>query len=318
MKKQQKKKRRGRGCLFRLILILAVIGAAVYLLSGWLPLMFMDGSREGLSVNGDLPSNWYNILLLGEDDPDGGQYGRTDTMIVASVNRRTGQVKLTSLLRDMLVDIPGHGQNKINTAFRFGGPELAMRTVNQNFGLNITKYVAVSFDTFPYLVEAVGGIRLTVTEEELPLLNRLVLSMRHRFKNAGLDTRELAAAGENVYLTGLQATAYARIRSIDSDFVRTSRQRRVINAILGKVRGTFNPIRLYKCARVAFKYVRTNLNGYQISALGLKLLAGSGEMDQIRIPAEGTYSSGTENGQWSIQANLKKNKALIYEFIYGQ
>ena len=304
------------GCLIRLALMAAVLWALFEVFSGFVPLMFVDGNGEGLSVNRDLPSEWYNILLLGEDDPDGGAYGRTDTIIIASVNRRSGDVKLTSLMRDTLADIPGHGKNKINTAYRFGGPELAMQTVNEMYGLNITKYVVVSFDTFPYLVEAVGGVRLTVTEEELPKLNRLVLSMRHRFRGTGLDVRELEASGENVYLTGLQATAFARIRAIDSDFVRTSRQRRVIGAILSRVRGGFHPIRLVKCARVAYQYVKTNLNAYQIAALGIKVMGG-GEMDQIRLPAEGAYQSGTQNGQWSIRQDAAKNKALLYEFIYG-
>jgi len=302
--------------LFRLVLTLAVIWVIFRLVTGWVPLMFVDGDPEGLSVNEELDDEGYNILLLGEDDADGAAYGRTDTMIVASIHRQTGELKLTSIMRDTLVSIPGHGKNKINTAYRFGGPELAMQTVNQAFGLNITKYVVVQFESFPYLVEAVGGVRMDISEEELQPLNRLVLSMRHRFKDSGMDVSELASAGENVKLTGLQAMAYSRIRGIDSDFVRTSRQRRVINAILGKVRGSFNPVRLIRCGMVALEYVETNLNLYQIGALGLKVLGGGGEIRQIRLPADGTYDAGTQDGQWSIRPNLEKNRALLYEFIY--
>lgn len=129
---------------------------------------------DDLSVTAGLDSSWRNILLLGQDSRTTGKSERTDTMVIASINANTGEIKLTSLMRDMYVEIPERGTQKINTANYYGGPELAMKTVNENFKLNISEYVIVNFVNFPYIIEKLGGVYEDITEEEMEGINELV------------------------------------------------------------------------------------------------------------------------------------------------
>ena len=315
------KKRRGCGCfgcLFKLTLYGLIAVALIVLAVRWLPMMTPRGSDDGLSVNAGLPGEYVNILLLGSDNYESDQPGRTDTMLIMSVNTYSGDVILTSLMRDTVVNIPGKGRQKINAAYRFGGGKLAVQTVNQAFGMNITQYMAVDFLSFPYLIDYLGGINITVKEEELGPLNRLVLSVQHLFKDSGMDVSLLKGAGKDVRVTGVQALAFSRIRAIDSDYMRASRQRMVIDATLAKLRSIRDPITLSRAANAALSHLETNINAAQLLILGLKIMLGGADVQQHRIPAEGAYESGTYNGIWEIRPDLEKNRAILYRYIYGQ
>ena len=152
-------------------------------------------------------------------------------------------LKLASILRDTVVDIDGHGRGKINGAYAYGGAELAMRTVNQTFGLNITKYVVVDYLTIARLVDAVGGVDIVISQAEMGQINAnnanyagsTVIAEDLGYMPA--PVRTYSEDGETpVHLDGLQALGYARIRKLDSDFMRTSRQRRVVQAALTALR----------------------------------------------------------------------------------
>ena len=306
------------GCLFKLTLYGLIALALVVLAVRWLPMMMPRGAEDGLSVNAGLPGEYVNILLLGSDNYDSDQPGRTDTMLIMSVNTYSGDVILTSLMRDTVVDIPGKGRQKINAAYRYGGGKLSMQTVNQAFGMNITQYIAVDFLSFPYLIDYLGGINITVKEAELGTLNRLVLSVQHLFKDSGTDVSLLKGAGENIKVTGVQALAFSRIRSIDTDYMRASRQRMVIDATLSKLRSIRDPVTLARTASAAFNHLETNINSAQLLILGLKVMLGGADTKQYRIPAEGAYESGTYGGTWEIRPDLEKNRAILYQYIYGQ
>jgi LCP family protein required for cell wall assembly len=283
----------------------------------WLPMMMPHGTEDSLSVNTSLSGEYINILLLGSDNYDSDQPGRTDSMLIMSVNAHSGDVILTSLMRDTVVDIPGRGRQKINAAYRYGGGRLAMQTVNLAFGMNITQYAAVDFLSFPYLIDYLGGINITVKDKEFDPLNRLVLSVEHLYRNSGLDVSLLKGAGNNVRVTGVQALAFSRIRSIDSDYMRASRQRMVIDATLSKLRSIRNPITLMRMLNVALNHFETNMNSAQLVILGLKVLLGGADIEQYRIPAEGAYESGTYGGSWEIKPDLDKNRTILYQYIYG-
>jgi len=316
----RRRKRSCFGCLFRLIFYALIIGILALLAIYWLPMSIPSGSqemREELSVNENLSGDWMNILLLGSDSGDPDSPGRTDTMIIASINKNSGDVKLISLLRDTWVDIPGYGQNKLNAAYRFGGAKLLMRTVNEAFETNITEYITLDFTSFPFLIDSLGGIYLTVKEEELPILNRLVLSVRHLFQDTNLDTSELAAAGENVRLTGLQALAFSRMRSLDSDYQRASRQRKVLDAVLSKARQIRNPVTMYQMANTLISYADTNIPAMQLSLIGTKILVGGADMEQFQIPAPGAFTE-VSGSTWYIKPDIEKNRRLLREIIYGE
>ena len=304
--------RRRHGCLFHLVALglklLFVLALSVALLYGYPVGLFRNGSA--VSAAGDLPGGYTNILLLGVDI-DANRTQRSDSIIIASFGG--GKVKLTSLLRDTRVTIPGHGEGKLNAAYAYGGPELVMRTINENYGMNITQYAAVDYFSFPPIIDAVGGIDIPVTEEELGEVNRNITQCWEGFQARGYTITPLAAYGDSVHLDGVQALAYARIRKIGHDYARTSRQRTVLDAFLQKAKSRmWNPVALTQLAQTALDSLDTNLNTVELLSLGLKALFSDG-MEQFRLPADGAF---TEDGSYLVP-DWEENRNLLKEFIYG-
>ncbi len=270
------------------------------------------------SVNSDLPTDeWINILLLGSDAGDPEQPGRTDAMIIASINMLNGDLKLTSIMRDTYVPIKGHGSNKITSANWFGGVDLALRTVNEAFGMNITHYAMVDFSSFAYIVDALGGIEMEVSEAEMKGLNQLIRDMRVLYPNIDLPKEELTEFGENIHLDGMQTLAYSRVRKIDSDYQRTSRQREVIGAILKKIASLRDPATMYELLEIGLSYTRTSLSKGDIALLGMKVLTNGIQYEELRLPADGAYKATRIKEMEVLDPDLKKNTAILHEFIYG-
>ena len=300
------------GCLFHLVSLgfklLFVLALAVALLYGYPVGLLRNGSSVSASRN--LPGGYTNILLLGVD-VDANHTQRSDSIIIASFGG--GKVKLTSLLRDTRVNIPGHGEGKLNAAYAYGGPELLMRTINEAYDMNITQYAAVDYFSFPPIIDAVGGIDIPVTEEELGEVNRNITQCWEGFQARGYTITPLATYGDSVHLDGVQALAYARIRKIGYDYARTSRQRTVLNAFLQKAKSQlWNPVRLLHLAQTALDSLDTNLHSAELLSLGLKALFSDG-MEQFRLPADGAF---TEDGSYLVP-DWEENRNLLKEFIYG-
>ena len=162
-KKRKKRRRRGPAAFFgRLILRLILLVLAAGLILYALPVgLFLTERGEDVSPATDLDTGVFNLLILGVDNVSQGTR-RSDTLLIASVGYQT--FCLTSVLRDTMVEIPGHGMGKINAAYNYGGAELTMRTLNQNFGLNLTRYVVVDFATLADLINALGGVDISLTQ----------------------------------------------------------------------------------------------------------------------------------------------------------
>lgn len=277
-----------------------------------------------LSITQGLDSSWRNILLLGQDSRTANKNERTDTMVVASINADTGEIKLTSLMRDMYVDIPERGTQKLNNANYYGGPELAMKTINQNFKLNISEYVIVNFVNFPYIIEKLGGVYVDITEAEMKGINELVqdsikLGRKLKLDESALDNSLLDTYGTGTKLTGRQALSYSRLRKIDSDFQRTQRQRRVLEAILDRVKDITNPMELLSLGTDLLKYVDTNINLPSMVGLATTVFTkGISGMTEMRLPVEGSYKGETRDGTWGIyDMDLQANVTALHQFIYG-
>lgn len=317
-KKRPKRRRKRRGgCLGRLlgrllafvIIVSALALCALYLLP--VSLLAVEPQTD-LHLANDLPTSPINILLLGVDAANYDAQ-RSDTMMVVSIGGET--VKLTSIQRDTLVNIEGHGMQKINAAYAYGGAELAMRTVNDAFDLNVMHYVVVDFAAVVRLVDALGGIEVDITEAEMQQINRNVVKSWSQLGSLGYRADELAAYGANTHLDGLQALGYARIRKIDSDFKRTSRQRTVIEAMLKKLReNIWNPAVLGRFLAAGLSAVESDLNPAALISLGEKALL-SGGIEQFRLPADGTY---TDDGSALTITNRNRNIDLLREFIYSK
>ena len=189
-----------------------------------------------------------------------------------------------------------------------------MKTLNSNFDLNIMHYIAVDFTSLVALVDAIGGVEIDISEAEMEQINRNVYNSRRVFRPLGYTATELTQYGEGVHLDGLQALGYARIRKIDSDFVRASRQRTLLNAMIKKVRSNiWNPLMLYRLTDALLNAVQTNLSLVQLISLGEKALF-AGEPGQMRMPVDNTY---TDNGSTikidDRQANIDAFRRFVYE-----
>lgn len=322
--KRPKKKKSFSGFLLGLLVRLMALVAIAAILIYALPVnLFITDTGGEMNPSTGLDTDMINILLLGVDVLNSGSQ-RSDTIIIASVGYNT--LKLTSVMRDTIVDIPGHGRQKVNAAYAYGGPELTARTLNENFGLNITKYAVVDFVALADVINALGGVDISVSEAEVNEINVLLVdSWKKAFHKLGYDpnqTRllELDFSGADekgrmtVHLDGFQALAYARIRSLDSDYTRTSRQRRVLSAAMQKFRSTwYNPFMISDLAKAALSRVDTNMNLLEIMSIGSKAVM-CGDIEQLRLPADGTYN---DDGSALKDIDYAKNLAVFKEFVYG-
>lgn len=297
--------------LVALVIALALLGAGIlYALP--VSLFAVEPEESDLSLTDGLPGNRANILLLGLD-AEHEHSRRSDAILIASVGY--GSLKLTSVLRDSVMDIPGRGPGKVNASYAYGGPELVMKTLNENLGLNLMHYVAVDYRTLINVVDALGGVDLSITEAEMNRINQTIEENRERLTAFGYTAPALAQSGEDTHLNGAQALTYARIRKLDSDFGRTGRQRKLLTAMLAKLRaGLWNPVRLARLVRAFTATADTNMSLIQLLSLAEKALA-AGAPRQLHLPVEGSY---TDDGSALTIDNLQMNVVTLRRFIYDE
>ena len=267
---------------------------------------------EADSVNTE-KGDWINILLLGCDSYTKNSYSRSDSMIILSVNPKTDQVKMTSLMRDTWVKTEKYGNRKLTELCALGGPEATMQAVNDCYDMDIENYMLISMEGIAEIIDLLGGLELDITEAERKALNKGLFDLSSL---SGME--KLQESGEKVHLNGNQATAYARIRQIDSDYVRVERQRIVLVAMAEKILGGTNTKTILTVIDVLLDYVETNLNLIEIMSLAdtaLKMDLSS--IQEMRIPVDGAYESGMFGNVWCIKPDFKKNTKALHEFIYG-
>ncbi|MBP3721569.1 MAG: LCP family protein [Clostridia bacterium] len=301
---------------------------------------------DSLDKNPNLPENVINILLIGVDtrskDPQE-ILGRGDTQIIVSINRDTGAIKMTSILRDSLVPIPGYkNQTKINNSFAYGnnrvkkgttqekvrsGAALAMRTINRNFQMNIENYVAINFNGLASIIDALGGIDIELTKGEAWYINKYLKEHPPAYDNKAKGERTPLEVKAGVqHLDGVQAVMYARTRSLagENDFNRTDRQRHLLDLLLQQVTSNLDFSTLMDLIDVAVSYADTNMNFQTLWDLATSLApaltqmtSGESLFEQMRVPMDHSYSYTTHNGSSVIKYNLKKHAQAIHEFVYG-
>lgn len=259
-----------------------------------------------------------NILLIGNDSRTEDESGRSDAMILVSISSKTNSIHMTSLLRDIYVDIPGHDGNRLNAAYAFGGPELLMETIEENFDIEVNRYMLVNFQAFANLVDAVDGVELEVTNEEVQLINGYLVEYNQlEGRPEGTDYLDTSLSG-TIHLNGPQALAYCRNRYIGSDFARTQRQRNVLSAAMKKA-----PMALVtnggELVDGLMSNITTNLTQSELSGLMMQAPAMLGyEMVQSSIPLEGTYANAKIRGMAVLEVDFEANKEYIQKEIYGK
>lgn len=253
--------------------------------------------------------NQTNILLIGIDARKADDDSRSDTMMLVTIDNTNGQIKLTSFLRDSYVEIAGKNWNeKLNAAYFRGGVQMLVDTLELNFKVDIPYYMLVNFEIFTTIVDELGGINVDVTERESEYVKT------SKKPNIPVEI----PAGEDVLLNGEQALWYARIRKLDSDFMRTKRQRKVITAMVEKALAT-EIGELISIAETVAPLVKTNLTSDQILDLGigaLKNKAFSYDIVQHQVPADGTWSSrNISNVGSSLVMDVDENIDLLHSFL---
>ena len=260
-------------------------------------------------------TGWQNILLLGGDARDMDRYDRSDSMIILSVNRGEALVKMTSIMRDTWVSFPGRSTpGKINAATVYGGPELAVATVNEYFGTDISDYVLVNMEDWVNIIDLLGGIDLEITESE----RRQINSYAAGYTGAPYQGARTIDQSGPVHLNGLLAMSYCRIRYIDSDYNRVMRQQKVLLAMAEKAQD-MEIGELSAIAGQVGDHIATSLDDGEMEELMMAFMVMDvDQVEQFRVPADGTFRDGMVNGVWRIDPDFEENRKLLREFIYGE
>lgn len=316
--KEQKKGSKWKKVLVILLIVLAALILWWYFMVGRV-YNKMNYEKADDIIEGSMKEDGViNVLLIGNDSRENGEDGRSDAMILISISSKTKKIYMTSLLRDMYVEIPGHGGNRLNAAYAYGGAALLCETIEQNFGIEVNRYALVNFQAFANMVDAVGGVDLELTNEEVQWVNAY-LNEYNLLEGREITTDYLDTSLRGMlHLNGPQALAYCRNRYIGTDFGRTERQRKVLGAVMKKL-----PLAMAANSSDLidglFPYLTTNLTQaevYQLSLNAAKYL--SYDVEQMTIPAEGTYSNATIRQMMVLQVDFEANKKLLRGNLYGE
>lgn len=316
-KKKKKKKSKIKRFLLTILVILVLLGGLWYYLIGVFYQKMNYGELESQTNEPMKVEGVVNILLIGNDSRTQGEDGRSDAMILLSISDATKTIHMTSLLRDMYVEIPGYKGNRLNAAYAYGGAELLMETIELNFGISVNRYMTVNFQAFANLTDAVGGVELELTNEEVIYINGYLVEYNILQGSAeGTDYLDTSLSGM-VHLNGPQALAYCRNRYLGTDFGRTERQRKVLADLMKKAPGALlsNPTEVIDGFLPNLLTNLTQNECYQLSLMAGKLAMY--DIIQNSIPLEGTYKNSSIRGMSVLEVDFGANKNYIRTEIYG-
>lgn len=261
-----------------------------------------------------------NIAIFGVDGRADVEGNRSDTIMIASVNYKTGKMTLTSIQRDTLVYIPKNKMtsgtyDKINAAYSYGGPELALKTINQNFDLDVQDYVTVSFDCMIDCVNAVNGVTVDIKTPSILRYTNKYINDYNRLNNTNAEL--LTNTGKTT-LNGIQALAYSRNRYSDNDFGRAERQREVVSKVMSKM-GKLNAITLTQLLSQVYPDIKTSLTTKEMMTLFTSYTNNKNHsMESLHVPYDNYFGYGMYKGQSVIvPATLEDNAIQLHEALYG-
>lgn len=264
----------------------------------------VDGTPQGFQDDREHRADIVNIALLGIDTPSGP--GRSDAIIVLTLDYKNEAIKLSSFMRDLYVDIHGYGRTKLGHAYAYGGGELAIRTLNENYGLDIEKYIAVNSSSFAGIIDMMGGLLIGLDSHEREEVNKM----------AGGPA--IGNTGEQL-LSGRQVLAYTRIRSTGSaDFERTERQRRVLEKTFRKL----TALSIEEASNFMVQAANTLDTNIDIDKAFLLVSGFQGNLEGIRItekrfPADGTFRAARISGiHYLIPLDENEMRNAVRNFIY--
>lgn len=293
-----------------IVLLVAVAFAAVW---GFYNSSFRkDVDKDNLALS-DLhgETEIFNVAVFGVDTRDKDAFtGRSDTIMIVSVDRKNKTVKLTSILRDSYVEIEGYKNQKITHAYAFGGAELALNTINRNFKMNITDYATINFYKMAEAIDVLGGIDIEITKSEMEQINSEAIG----------GTQKGAALVENyglVHLDGDQATIFCRLRKQDSDEARSNRQKMVVNALLKQAKKV-SPTKYAEVVKTIMSLCETSLTFSEVMSF-VPMINEDITIEAITVPGEPENPfGGIYEGAWVWKYDLEQATNRIHMFIYGE
>ena len=258
-------------------------------------------------------SGFRNIAIYGVDSRDSslGKGNRSDCIIIASINNDSKEIKLISVYRDTYVNIEGYGLDKITHAYSYGGPELALKTLNENLDLNITEFVTVNFDALADAINSIGGVDINIEEDEIQYLNNYLAETS---KVTGLETKKVTSTGLQT-LDGVQAVAYSRIRYTEGgDYKRTERMRTVIEAMFDKIK-TKSLSEINNLLDQLLPEIYTNLEPSEIISLAPTIL----QYDISESIGWPYNVKGITTDRWyGVPVTLEENVKQLHEEAFGE
>lgn len=282
-------------------------------------------TKDDLALNTNLPEGVYNVLLMATDSRDvNANTGRSDVMIIASLDMTANEIKLVSLSRDLWVPIANTSRsNKLNAAYAYGGPLLALKTVNQLFEMNMQDYIVVNFATMSEIVDALGGVDIQLMGEEYKYINENVAVSEDYEGFAKSDARRVLTEAERdtvVHLDGLQAVSYARIRKMDDDLQRGSRQRILLQAMMDKAMQNLSLSTFYSLATSMMNSTSTNMKLTQVMDIGTWILSADSfpTLGELSIPVPGSFRSDMEDGLSVVKFAQAQNVEALHTFLFGE
>lgn len=252
-----------------------------------------------------------NILLIGSDARNENEVARSDSLIIATIDKNKEKIKFTSLMRDSYVSIKGHGEDKINSAFAYGGVPLLFDTINRNFGLKLDKYISINFWGFEKVIDRLGGIYIEIKPYEVNEINKFI------GENDQIKSPKLKKSGYQK-LDGQQALAYSRIRKVgNGTYERDQRQRLVMNEICKKVT-QLTPTQCTILMNSILPYIKTNIEPATLLNYALDILTFNNiQTEGLQIPLTELCSGQMYYGKWVFLLDKTQNAMALQEFIYN-
>lgn len=316
MKKLSKKKKILFSILTVILIILGSIATYTYYLSSKVERVKID--RDEITNTGkEAPKEANDVItiaLFGSDFSDIYEVSAADATMILAIDTKTNQIKLCSLMRDIYLDLPDGGKMNLNYTILDGGPTSILKTINYNFNLKIDKFVQVDLERLPKIIDALGGVEINITPDELEYINGYI---DHIDKKNGTTTDHIYTAGAQI-LNGTQASAYCRIRyTAGRDFKRTERQRDVLNALFVK----FKDISLTEIPGMIsdiLPLVTTNLTNSEIISISTKALGmGLNNIEQGRFPSDENIVSAGFTDMYHTNIDIDGTTKELHQFLFS-
>ena len=292
-----------------IVIILGIIAGFIY--NKVSKVNFVKINEENLAIGNK--TGYRNIALLGVDTRDMNSLdgSRSDAIIIVSINEQTKDVNLISVYRDSYMDVQGHGLTKVTHAYAYGGPELALNTLNRNLDLDISEFVTVNFEIVADVVDLVGGIDINIDKSELSQMNKYI---EDTSKNVGRKASKITSAGKQ-HLDGIQAVTYARIRkTAGGDYKRTERMRTVLTEVFEKAK-KMDAGKLNELANKVLPQVQTNIGLSEVISL-IPTISSINISDSIGWPYE---VKGITLDRWyGVPTTLEANVVKLHRELFGQ